>query len=111
MGLYRRLAAKFVELNGDRLLSGYTSLEFEQSRVKTIADGISVTRMNLYTRAIKTMFHFALKQNIIQNNPLENVKQIKQRKSGPAFFTYEDLNKITALVNSANVKSMFKQFS
>ena len=107
MGLYKRLAAKFVELNGDRLLSGYTSLEFEQTRAKTIADGISVTRMNMYTRAIKTMFNFALKQNIIQTNPLENVKQIKQRKSVPAFFSYEDLNKITALVNSANVRNLF----
>jgi hypothetical protein len=34
MGLYKILAKKFTELNADRPLSGYTSLEFEQSEIK-----------------------------------------------------------------------------
>jgi integrase len=107
MGLYKILTKKFIELNADRPLNMYTSLEFEQSRAKQIANGISVTRMNMYTRCVKTMFNFALKQNIIQVNPLENVKQIKQPKQSPAFFTYNDLVKITALVTNEQLKSFY----
>ncbi len=53
------------------------------------------------------MFSFALKQNIPQCDPLENVKQIKQPKSAPAYFTYNDLNKITALVTSEPFKASY----
>ncbi len=107
MHLYKELANKFLQLNSDRPLNAYTSLEFEQSRAKQIVQGSSVTTVNIYTRAVKTMFNFALKQNILQSNPLENVKQIKQPKSAPAYFTYSDLNKITALVTSEHLKALY----
>jgi hypothetical protein len=60
--LYKTLADKFLKLNFDKPLNTYTSLEFEQSRAKEIADGRSITRMNMYTRTVKTFFNFAYKR-------------------------------------------------
>ena len=107
LGLYKILAGKFIQLNSDRPLNEYTSLEFEQSRAKEIASGISITRMNMYTRAIKTLFNFAFKQNIISRNPLENIKQIKQPKSFPAYFSIADLDKILALVTNPTLREIY----
>jgi integrase len=105
--LYKTLADKFLKLNFDKPLNTYTSLEFKQTRAKEIARGLSITRMNMYTRAIKTMFNFALKQNIIAVNPLENVKQIKQSKTTPAFFSFTHLEKLLALVKNQRLKEIF----
>jgi site-specific recombinase XerD len=74
MHLYTKPASKFLQLNSDKSLDAYTSLEFEQTRAKQIAQGSSVTTMNIYAGTVKTMFNFAYKQSILQSNPLENVK-------------------------------------
>ncbi len=105
--LYKTLADKFLKLNFDKPLNTYTSLEFEQTRAKEISRGLSITRMNMYTRTIKTMFNFALKQNIITVNPLEKVKQIKQPKTTPAFFSFSDLEKLLSLVRNQRLKEIF----
>jgi integrase len=105
--LYTILADKFVKLNSDKPLDTYTSLEFEQSRAKEIARGLTITRMNMYTRAIKALFNFACKQNIISSNPFEKVKQIKQPKSIPSFFTFIDLENIMSLTDDQSMKNIF----
>jgi integrase/recombinase XerD len=105
--LYKFMATRFIRLNSDKPLNEYTSLEFEQSRAKEIASGVSVTRMNMYTRAIKTLFNFAFKQNIISRNPLENIKQIKQPKSLPTYFSIADLEKILALVTNPVLRDIY----
>ncbi|MGD0036682.1 MAG: tyrosine-type recombinase/integrase [Bacteroidota bacterium] len=105
--LYTKLADKFVKLNSDKPLDTYTSLQFEQSRAQEIASGISVTRMNMYTRTIKALFNFACKQNIISSNPFENVKQIKQPKSTPSYFSFSNLEKIISLTDNQLLKGIF----
>jgi integrase len=105
--LFTTLADKFIKLNSDKPLDTYTSLEFEPSRANEIAEGQSITKMNMYPRTVKTLFNFAYKRNIISSHPFESVKQIKQSKSTPSYFSFSELEKIMSLTEIQLLKDIF----
>lgn len=56
--------------------------------------GSRVVTINTRLRALRAFYNFLYKQKHISNNPMENIKLLKDRKTVIATFTIDQLNRL-----------------
>jgi integrase len=105
---YERASKKFLALAGDKQIDKYTPHEFETIRARELERGISISTINIFTRSIKSILGFSVRQGLLPINPLAKVKQIKQPKKFPVFLTYDQMQSLLTFAENTTIKDLIQ---
>jgi site-specific recombinase XerD len=107
MDAYINYGTMLMNSLGDKPINKYLSTEFERFRADKIGTGWSITSANIFTRSIKAVFSWAVRQNIIEINPFHKIKVLKQARRAPSFLTLDELRAVLKCVSNSTLKDMF----
>jgi site-specific recombinase XerD len=105
---YERASKKFLSFVGDKQIDKYTSHEFETIRARELERGISISTVNIFTRSIKSILGFSVRQGMLPYNPLAKLKQIKQSKRLPLFLTYDQMQLILTFADNRTIRDLIQ---
>ena len=92
---------------GDKPIDKYTPTEFEHLRAFKLQNGWSATSANIATRSLKSIFQYAVRQDILEISPFYKIKLLKIAKRTPSFLTLDELKLILTKVKSETLKDLF----
>ena len=88
-------------------MDAYTVSDIEQYKQRLIKRGLSPVSVNMYIRASKAVFSYAVKQEYLSKNPFSKISQIKTVNSKAKYISKDELDKICSHANSDIIRDIF----
>ncbi len=104
--LYLASLKSFQTVAGDKLLSEYTVTDIENYKQKRL-ESISPITLNIELRSLKSTFNWAVKWELLKENPFRKVSLLKVPQRAPIYLTKEDFKKLMAAVKEPLLRDVF----
>ncbi len=97
----------FLAATGDKLLSQYTLEDVERFKNHCLQKKKSATTVNMYYRAMKSVFQCAVNNGYLLKNPFRHSQQVKQAERRISFMKKGDIEKLLAVVKNDTLKHLY----
>ncbi|RPI06749.1 MAG: site-specific integrase [Ignavibacteriae bacterium] len=105
--LHNSAQRHFLLAIGDKLLSQYTLEDVERFKNYCLDKKKTATTVNMYYRAVKSVFQSAVDNEYLQKNPFKYSKQVKQVTRKISFMQKADIEKLLAVVKNDTFKDLY----
>jgi len=97
----------FLAATGDKLLSQYTLEDVERFKNYCLVKKKSATTVNMYYRAMKSVFQCAVNNEYLLKNPFRHSQQVKQAERKISFMQKADIEKLLSVVKNETLKDLY----
>ncbi len=97
----------FLAAVGDKLLSQYTLEDVERFKNYCLQNKKSATSVNMYYRAMKSVFQNAVDNDYLLKSPFKHSQQVKQPAKNISFMQKADIEKLLAVVKNNTLKDLY----
>jgi len=97
VALYRQAFDRFLEINGNKLLSAYTAQHVEMFKTKRL-ETVSSVKANIDFRTLRAAFNVAMNWELIESNPFHKVKQVRIVPKKPVYFTQDEFKALISAI-------------
>jgi integrase len=97
----------FLAAVGDKLLSQYTLEDVERFKNYCLEKKNTPTSVNMYFRAMKSVFQSAVNNEYLLKNPFRHSQQVKQATRKISFMQKTDIEKLLSVVKNNTLKDLY----
>jgi site-specific recombinase XerD len=104
---YRLVFNNFRGSCGDRVIDQYTISDIEKFKRNQIERGVSKVSVNIWFRAVKAVFGFAVKHDWLVKSPFHMSLQFPIPQQLPAYLAKDDFQKLLKHVNCPIMRDLY----
>jgi integrase len=105
LGIYENSLRHFLVAVGDQQLSSISAQHIDIFRQQRLRE-VSPTTLNLNLRSLRSAFSYAVRWQLLSNNPFTRVPLCKVPERSPLFFSAEDFKRLVSGIKEKWLKSI-----
>lgn len=98
----------FKSILGDKPFSQYTLSDVERFKRGMLDRKLAPVTTNMYWRSIKTVFSFAVKNDLLEKSPFRNSHQIRLPERRPVFMSKQELAAFYEKVDNPTLRDLYE---
>ena len=98
----------FKSILGDKPFSQYTLSDVERFKREMLERKLAPVTVNMYWRGVKTVFSFAVKNDLLEKSPFRNSHQIRLPERRPVFMSKQELAALFGKVDNPALRDLYE---